>query len=120
MDDLDALFAEAKSGAMQPSQGLMARVIADAEALQPNSASLTDASLRSSAGVRGGFFAGLAALFGGAGALAGVGSAALAGLVIGLVQPTAVQSMSGMIAGTTTNIEQVELIPDVSTLLAGE
>ncbi len=120
MDDLEALFAEAKSGAMQPSQGLMARVIADAEALQPRPVPLAGPHARSGPQARGGFLAGLAALFGGAGALAGVGSAAVAGLVIGLVQPSAVESMSGMLASTSTTIEQVELIPDVSALLAGE
>jgi hypothetical protein len=112
MDDLDALFAGAKSAAMQPSDALMARVLADAEAQQPR------AVPRNAPAPARGFFAGLAAFFGGAGALAGVGSAALAGLFIGFVQPTEISAMVGF--STTTTIDQVELIPDVTALLAGE
>jgi hypothetical protein len=114
MDDLDALFAGAKSAAMQPSDALMARVLADAEAQQPRA---VPRNAPAPAPARG-FFAGLAAFFGGAGALAGVGSAALAGLFIGFVQPTEISAMVGF--STTTTIDQVELIPDVTALLAGE
>lgn len=112
MDELDALFARAKTDAMQPSDALMARVMADAEAHQPR------ALPRAVSPPGRGFFAGLAALFGGAGALAGVGSAALAGLFIGFVQPTEIGAMVGLASNTT--IDQVELIPDMTALLAGE
>lgn len=116
MEELDAVFASAKSNAMQPSQDLMARVLADATALQPQP---TPQSLRKpSQGARG-FWAALAAVFGGAGALAGVGSAALAGVFIGFVQPSAFGSVTGLLVSSAT-IDQLELIPDVDALLAGE
>lgn len=112
MDDLDAIFASAKSGAMQPSDALMARVLADADAHQPRRQIQA-----APPPVRMGFFAGLSALFGGAGALAGIGSAALAGLFIGFVQPSAITSIVGY--ETATTIDTVELMPDITALLAG-
>ena len=54
--------------------------------------------------------------FAGGGALAGVGSAALAGLFFGMVQPATITAMVG---GSVT-IDTVELMPDVTALLAGE
>jgi hypothetical protein len=110
MDDLDALFASAKSAPMQPSEALMSRVLVDADALQPRP------HTRHAPAPGRGFLASLAAVFGGVGALAGVGSAALAGLFIGFVQPTEIGAMVGF--GATTTIDQVELIPDMTTLLA--
>ena len=118
MDELDAVFADAKADAMQPSQDLMVRVMADAAALQPQPRPKL-APLRKPAQAAKGFWATLAALFGGAGALAGVGSAAVAGLFIGFVQPSAFDSVTGLLVSTAT-IDHVELIPDVDALLAGE
>lgn len=112
MDDLDALFASAKSAPMQPSEALMSRVLFDAEALQPRPPA------RSTPAPNRGVLASLAAVFGGIGGLAGVGSAALAGLFIGFVQPMEIGEMVGF--GATTTIDQVELIPDMTTLLAGD
>jgi hypothetical protein len=112
MDDLDALFESVKSAPMPASEALMTRVLADAEMLQPRAAAPTRP--RANAG----FFAGLAALFGGVGALAGVGSAAVAGLFIGFVQPSEIGAVVGF--SSTTTIDQVELIPDMTTLLAGD
>lgn len=113
MDDLDALFATAKKNAMQPSEALMLRVLADAEEMQPRDVVLTPAKP-----VHVGFWARLADVFGGAGALAGVGSAAAAGLFIGFAQPASLMAMTGITS--TGGIESVELMPDVSALLAGE
>lgn len=118
MDELDAVFASAKAEAMQPSQDLMRRVLADAAALQPRPAPSLG-SVRNPVPESGGFWAALAALFGGAGALAGVGSAAVAGLFIGFVQPAAFDTVTGLLVSTAT-IDQIDLIPDVDALLTGE
>ena len=112
MDDLDALFAQAKSQPMQPSAGVMARVLADAAAHQTQSAPPQTRR-------KPGLFAQIADFFGGVGALAGMASAAMAGLVIGIVQPTSFEVMTGYVAGSALT-EQVELLPDVTALLTGE
>ena len=112
MEDLDDLFATARASAMQPSDVLMARVLADAAAAQARPVAQTVAP------VRLGFWAGLTALFGGSGVLAGVGSAALAGLVLGFVQPVGLMNLTDVLAGTT--VDTLELMPGVDALLAEE
>lgn len=114
MDDLDALFAAAKADVAEPSQALMARVMADAAEHQPKP---TQRQARPSAPVLG-FWAGLAAVFGGGGALAGIGSAAIAGLFLGFVQPLDLAVISESLASVT--LDSVELMPGVDALLAGE
>jgi len=110
MDDLDDLFASARRDAMQPSAALRARVLADAAREQPKPA------LRVVA--KPGFWAGLAALFGGGGVLAGVGSAAVAGLVLGFVQPVGFGSVTDLLAADT--LAGVEFMPGIDALLAEE
>lgn len=110
MDDLDDLFASAKRDAMQPSAALMARVLADAAREQPRPV------LRMVP--KAGFWAGLAALFGGGGVLAGVGSAAVAGLVLGFVQPVGFGSVTDLLAADT--LGGVEFMPGIDALLAEE
>lgn len=112
MDDLEDLFAGAKRAVVEPSDALMARVLADAAALQ----------LRPAVAVavvpRAGWLAGLAGLFGGAGSLVGVGSAAVAGLFFGFVQPDAVGAVADLWPGAL--VDQVDLMPQVDVLLAEE
>ncbi|WP_156317679.1 dihydroorotate dehydrogenase [Cypionkella psychrotolerans] len=110
MDDLDDLFAGASRALVPPSDALMARVMADAAALQ----------VRPVVAVvpRAGWLAGLAALFGGAGSLVGVGSAAVAGLFFGFVQPEGMGAVAEMWAGSA--VDQVDLMPQLDVLLAEE
>lgn len=111
MDDLDALFATARSADVTPSDALMARVMADAVALQPKPAPMVRAVVQGT-----GFWAGLAALFGGGGVLAGLGSVAMAGFFVGFVQPDSVMSLAdGLLAGSV--VETVDLMPGVDALL---
>ena len=111
MDDLDALFATARGADVQPSDALMARVLADAAAVQPKAVPLVQAGARDT-----GFWAGLAALFGGGGVLAGLGTVAMAGFYIGFVQPETVMALAD---GWTTgsSVETVDLMPGVDALL---
>jgi hypothetical protein len=115
MDDLDDIFASAREGAMQPSQGLMARVLADAEAEQARNLRPVTVPVKAA-----GFWMQLAGVFGGAGPLAGIGTAALAGLFVGFVQPQAVTTMAGYWQTGSSSSETVELIPDVDAFVAGE
>ena len=113
-DDLDALFGAARAQAPVPSEALMARVLADALEVQPKAvAPRAPVMVR-----REGMLARLAGLFGGAGALAGIGTAAVAGLFIGYVQPTGLSGWDDAVLGTP--LETVDLMPDVDALLAGE
>ncbi len=111
---LDDLFAEARATPRPPSQALMARVLADAMEVQPKGVSAMP--LRRPM-PRPGMWQRLAAVFGGAGALAGMGTAAAAGLFIGFVQPGDLSALGDAVLGTP--LETVELIPSVDTLLDG-
>jgi len=112
-DDLDDLFAAARDQAPAPSDALMARVLADALAEQPAPRPATPVVVVARAGV----LSRLASVFGGMGALAGMGTAAAAGLLIGYVQPSGLDLLGDAVLGAP--VETVELVPDVATLLAG-
>jgi len=105
--ELDALFAQAQVHPPQADAAFMARVLADAQALQPRMARR--------APVRPGLWARLAAALGGAVAVAGLGSAAMAGLVIGYVQPEPMVSLAGSIGFGLT--ESIDLLSGFDALL---
>lgn len=113
-DDLDDLFATARVSRPVPSDALMARVLADALAEQPKAARTVPLAAVPPAGL----WSRVVGLFGGVGALAGIGSAAAAGLFIGYVQPAGLSVLDDAVLGTP--LETVELMPDVDGLLAGE
>lgn len=113
-EDLDDLFAEAASKPVAPSGDLMARVLADAARMQPQPRARVAAPPP-----RLGLWAGLAALFGGGGMLAGIGSAAVAGLFIGFVQPTSLTSLADAWSGDT-QLDSVDLMPGIDALLTEE
>ena len=107
-DDLDALFAQARLQPARPSDDLMARIMADAVALQPAPRALAVAP-------RPGLLRRWADVFGGFGALAGMGSAAAAGLFIGFAQPSGLTSLSTSLMGG--QIESLSLMPSVDALI---
>jgi hypothetical protein len=115
-DDLDALFAEAR--AVPPAQGsdLMARVMADALAVdaarrRPHVAQLRTPGWRILRALRA-----FAATFGGAGPVTGMATAAAAGLWIGFAAPAPVAAFAPMLLGQETAAD-VDLIPDILVLL---
>ena len=114
-DGLDDLFAAARADAPVPSGALMARVLADALAEQPRAVAAVSVAAPAR---RGGLLSRLAGLFGGAGALAGLGTAAVAGLLIGYVQPSGLVAVGDAVLGSP--LEVVDLLPDVDALLVGE
>jgi zinc transporter ZupT len=109
-DDLDRLLAKAARQSMDPSQALLDRVLADALALQPAPPGLALAAPR-----RRGVMSRLAAVFGGGVALAGLTSAAAAGVVFGYLSPATLDSLTGGLTGVTS--ESVELFPDSDFLV---
>lgn len=112
--DLDDLLAAARADRPRPSDGLMARVIADADRLQPRAAPARPRA----APPRAGLWAWLSGAFGGPGALAGMAAATLAGLWVGVVQPAPLSTLTG--AFWPAESLSVELIPDVLAVLDPE
>ena len=82
--ELDGLFAAAKAAAPQPSPDLMARILADAEA-----------SVAAPPKRRPSFWAGVLESIGGWPSAAGLATAAVAGLAIGLGTPDTLETLSG-------------------------
>ncbi|OYU18860.1 MAG: hypothetical protein CFE34_08305 [Rhodobacteraceae bacterium PARR1] len=109
-DDLDALFGAARARPAVPSDALMARVMADALDLQP-----APRVLAAPPPAPPGLWRGVIDFFGGFGALAGMGSAAAAGLFLGFVQPTGVADLSAALIGG--QIDSLSLMPSVDDLI---
>ncbi|MES2539987.1 MAG: hypothetical protein V4583_05300 [Pseudomonadota bacterium] len=105
-DDLDDLLAIAARRPALPSEALMERVLADALALQPEAAvfrSLPPAP-------RPGLLARLAGVFGGPPALAGLGTAAVYGLVLGYYNPATLDYLTG------SSVDTAEFFPEADFL----
>lgn len=109
-DDLDSLLAAAASARPDPSAALIDRVLADAYALQPPPALAVS---RASASRRG-LLARWAAALGGAPVLAGVCTAAMAGITLGYLNPTTYDYLTGGLADTAT--DAVDLFPTTDFL----
>jgi hypothetical protein len=103
-DDLDDLLAQAARRPVLPSEMLMERVLADALALQPQSAP------RQAIPVRQGLMSRLAAALGGPPALAGLGTAAVFGVALGYLSPTTLDYLTG------TSTDAAEFFPDADFL----
>lgn len=98
-EELDQLFAVARRAPPLVPDRLMARVLADAAAMQAGPVAAPAMRRR---GWLGGFLAGL----GGPGALAGLATAGLAGVWIGFVQP-----LDLSLVGTASAAETLDLYP---------
>lgn len=111
--DLDDLFAIARAQAPSDDVDLMARVLADADQNLPQ-----PFAFRSSVAVpsKTGFWATVAAIVGGKGALAGLGTATVAGLMLGFTQPTSVTALTESFFAQTP-LDQVELLPGIDAIL---
>ena len=82
--ELDRLLARARANPPQPSDALMARVLADALAAQPVAPA---PAVPLPAPPRRGFWRALTAGFGGSAVLAGLGGVAMMGLFFGYADP---------------------------------
>lgn len=117
--ELDALFAVAREEGQRPSPALMARILADADALQPGPQGLAPPARAVPPRTSSGLIGRLLDLIGGPGALAGLVSAAGAGLWLGFVQPTPVTSVAQAWGIETASLAEVDLMPSLDTYLAG-
>lgn len=115
-DLLDDLFAEARAKPPAASPDFMARVLADAERLQPPAPAITFAPPVARPGLWSRFVSAL----GGAAAVAGIGSAAMAGLVIGYVQPEPLVALADGYGIATGLDETLQLLPEYDSLLTIE
>ena len=113
-DVLDGLFAEAAARREVPSAGLVSRILADAEAVQPR-----PQPMRATQPVPLGWVATLADWFGGGMSLAGMSAAAATGLYLGVAQPAQVLALTELVTGSTT-IDSLELLPAPGTLWVQE
>lgn len=96
--ELDALFAAARDDTAQaPSSDLMARILADAEAMQPKPAAQPRR--------RGGFVSGILSTIGGWPSLGGLAAATVAGVWIGFsATPTLLpDGIAGLVGDTNTD-----------------
>ncbi|MFC2969847.1 hypothetical protein [Acidimangrovimonas pyrenivorans] len=112
-DGLEAFFDAARAEAPQPSEDLMARILADAEAETARRAAPVPeapSAIRPAAKVLG-FWDALVLALGGRGALAGLAGAMVAGLWLGVSQPAPIASLAQQVAGDGTTLEQVDVIP---------
>lgn len=100
-DTLDAAFAAARRPDPAPSEALMARVLADAEAAQSRPATREPRPTRWS-----GFFD----LLGGWPAVSGLAAAGVAGLWLGLAPPASVEDLAGTLLG---NVTEVSILGDL-------
>ena len=96
---LDALFAEARARPERVPADLVARVLADAEAIRPGAR-------------RQGWVAGFMGAIGGWPSAAGLAAASAAGLYIGYAAPEAVPLFGPALAG----YELIDLAPDYPVL----
>ncbi len=108
--ELDGLFAAAKADAPTPSDDLIARIMADAEAQAAGPAPVSAPKLRR--------LAALLAAIGGWPSAAGLATAAVAGLAIGLSAPDTLDTLSGGYLALADGGYQLEdLLPSYGDLL---
>lgn len=105
-DDLDDLLAYAARRPAVPSEALMERVLADALALQPVAAALPERG----GSTHSGLLSRLASLFGGAPALAGLGTAAVFGLVLGYYNPATLDYLTGTTTDTADFFPEADFL----------
>ena len=112
--DLDALLAEAAATPVAPSAALTARILADAQAMQPRPQAKAAPS-RPRLGVWV-WLSDLAEGLGGGRAVAGLSLAGVAGLFLGVADPSALQSLSTLIAGDLISVDHMDLLPATDIL----
>lgn len=112
-DDLDSLFAAARNTAPAPSTALTARVEADAMREMPRAPTLRPVARPTEPRGLGDW---IARLFGsGAGALAGMATATVAGLYFGYAQPIGADVFS-LVTGAADSAT-IDMMPGIDALL---
>lgn len=114
IDELEAVFAAAR-GTETPSEDLVARVLADADAVQAEAL-----AARPGAPVPSGGRAGWLSAIGGWLGAGGLATATAAGLVIGLAAPDSVDSVLGGNLSSLGLVQTEPLLPGLDDLLPGQ
>ncbi|KEO52875.1 hypothetical protein TP2_08010 [Thioclava pacifica DSM 10166] len=109
---LEAVFADARAQAPEPGADFLARVMADAAAVQAGFAAPVAASGDDGPGVLAGIWEALRGAFGGWAPMGGLVTAALAGVWIGFVGAEDVASFSALYGSTTESLGTVNLMPE--------
>lgn len=115
--DLDLFFDAARKDSLQPDSSLMARVLADADALQPEAPGLpvaARATVRPVSALRQ-----FLSAIGGWSGMVGLTTATMAGLWIGISPPTSLQSVSSYWQ-TTTEDSYIQQLDSYSMLMLEE
>ena len=114
--ELEAFFAAGRAGAVEPSAAFLARVLADAEAVQAGFAAPLPSVREAGAATRGGLAARLRRALGGWGAAGGLATAAAAGLWFGMAAGgNLTLALTAGLAGTGAEAESaalLDLLPD--------
>jgi hypothetical protein len=114
-DMLDGLLAGLGRQHLAVPDDLMRRVLADAVAVQ----AAAHPPLRSAASIQTqkGFWRRLVVSLGGTGAVAGLGTAAVAGIMLGYLQPATINGLTSTLWGETQQMS-VDLLADTGDLWA--
>lgn len=116
LDDLLAARAQTMPAAVPVPDALMARILADAAREQPRPVALAP---QRAAPQRLTLWQAISDMFGGAGVLAGLATAACAGVYLGAVQPDAITSVTLALSGGSV-VEQLDFMPSIDWLLIEE
>ena len=119
-EDLEDMFAQARTAAPLPTSDLMARVLADALAAQPVDRPILPTVARKPP--RQGFWSMVLAGLGGRAGIAGLGTATLAGLWIGFAAPAPLADLSaalGQSSALDLPMERVDLMASYDSFLIG-
>jgi hypothetical protein len=119
MESLDDLLAQRAAFAAQPMpvpDALMARILADAARQQPRPYPV---AARHIDPPKLTFWQAVSDLFGGGGVLAGLATAACAGIYLGAVQPSAITAVTLALVGSSA-VDQLDFMPSIDSLLAEE
>ncbi len=106
--DLDQLLQDAAKPA-QVSDDLMARILADAQRVQPVPRPFGQPIPKAR-----GFWGDFADMFGGTGVLAGLASVACVGIYLGAAQPTLVNTL---MLTNAISLDQLDYMPSIDALL---
>jgi hypothetical protein len=112
--DLDALLSDLRSHPHEADARLLARIVDDAQAVQSSRTSVRAVVPTREPALRRWISA-----LGGSVALAGLGTAAMAGLWIGMAQPASLIDVTDQLSaalGREAALDYVELFPDFTTL----
>ena len=102
--ELDQLLADLGAVRTDVPDALMARILADAVTVQNNAQSAPARHYPATSRAQASIWARIAATVGGGKVLAGLGSAAVVGVVLGFVQPAPIATLSSTVWGQNIDV----------------